>query len=168
MRQEFIIFLDIDGVLNGIKYFDNKTLDMQGNGFWGIAKEPLDNLKYLISKLEEEYKEVKIIISSTWRKIDESMEYLKKQTKIFGFDFDKYYCGKTETLFTRGFEIKEWLIDNGKSITNNDFVIIDDDTFDIKTYFSKKHIIETNEDIGLTKEHIDKYLKNREKKYVVI
>ena len=63
----------------------------------------------------------------------------------------------------RGFEIEEYLKSN--NLLNEDYIIIDDDTFDIigEKYTGElnftKHFVECNHDVGFQKEEYEKVLK---------
>ena len=115
-----IIFLDIDGVLNSVRYDCTKT-ESDGN----IDKTRLPLLKELVDKTD-----AKIVLSSSWRIYWESD---KAKCDSIGKDIDETFSkfgltiyDKTPYLTTndRAREIRMWLLSQKENIEN--FVILDD------------------------------------------
>lgn len=148
-----IIFLDIDGVLNSIRYDRQRTID-QGN----IDETRLQLIKKLVDATE-----ARIVLSSSWRK-----HWGKDISKCdaIGRDinevFEKYHLAiydKTECLPSndRAEEIRKWLNRQGNIEA---FVIFDDIAFgwgnDLQEY-----LIKTNPRIGfgLEEKHIQKAIE---------
>jgi hypothetical protein len=125
-----IIFLDIDGVLNSF------------GGNWQGEYEELDrkcieNLNILI----ENVKDVKIVISSTWR-ILHSLVCLREIMIKWGFKYPQLIIDKTPRLSRekRGIEIYEWKL-YGKYKYIDNFIILDDDS-DMDPFMN--HLIQTD------------------------
>jgi len=130
-----VLFLDIDGVLN------TTSTELP---IWGYEQELVDNLNYVIKKTG-----AKIVLSSTWRIIEEARNFI---TNEMGIDF----MDVTPTKFSsciRGHEIQLWL-DNNPEITN--FVIVDDDNDMGKLL---PYLVKTDDDYGLTKSIANKIIK---------
>ena len=117
-----IIFLDIDGVLNSIRYDRQRTID-QGN----IDETRLQLIKKLVDVTE-----ARIVLSSSWRK---HWEKDISKCDAIGRDinevFAKYHLDiydKTECLPNndRAEEIRKWLNRQGNIEA---FVIFDDIAF---------------------------------------
>ncbi len=112
-----VIFLDIDGVLNSDEYFDKiRNLNIQG-----IQSEiDVEKIKLLKKAIDETG--AKVVLSSSWR-YTKNAQYLKELLANF-----EIYTDSTPFMHgRRGLEIKQWLSDN-QGI--EDFVILDDETFD--------------------------------------
>lgn len=159
-----LIFLDIDGVLNNMNYTIYIFEMFGGDRAYEIIKKDLDIFDpislNLLCKLIECFKDdIKIVLSSTWRLSQRGIDKVKE--KIFGnlgyevpFDITKRHKD-----MIRGFEIEEYLNKN-KALSYN-YVIIDDDTYDIigekytgKINFSN-HLVECSHDTGFQgKEYI--------------
>ena len=128
-----IIFLDIDGVLNTYSTICE-----------GVNWEPslVKILKRIITETG-----VKIVLSSTWRKIDRYCNIIKNDMKID-------YIDKTPELWQkRGIEIQEWL---DKNPNVEKFIILDDDS-DMVHLMS--YLLQTDGEFGLTNEIADKAIK---------
>lgn len=127
-----LVFLDMDGVLNSHQsshYFwwkkhNRKTFMNSWDQLCPIACSNL-------SELLEKDPEIKVVISSTWRRFHELPEWdlnmADKCPAIVG-----RIIGKTPRLFRtisesapRGWEIHNWLVTNGHVSTP--FVVLDDD-----------------------------------------
>jgi hypothetical protein len=152
-QREFlmkIIFLDIDGVLNSHKTFDNPKRSQQDY----VWKETDDIDPDNISQLNRILKETNsfIVISSSWKN-GRSVELLKTIAQKVKIDSTKI-IDKTPTLTSdRGDEIKLWLKKN-KQVKK--FVILDDDN-DMGSL--KKHLIQTDPSVGLTEQIADIAIK---------
>lgn len=143
----FIIFLDIDGVLNSVEstvayhhlrghpttiYSETDRLDLIAIGL----------LKYLVDVTD-----AKIVVSSTWR-----LNYsLKQFVDIFAtYEWaNAPFIGKTGRGgigSVRGDEIQEWLDANKDTVTN--YVIIDDDSDMLEDQLP--HFVNTSGTTGFT------------------
>lgn len=160
-----VIFLDIDGVLNG-----DKSLMLDD----ALDDDLILKLKTLVNKTG-----AKIILSSSWKFCFNPLRILMKNLS----KYDLYLSGMTqngvsvewlksqgytpttkyldtredidgneyEVTTDRGAEIYKWLSDNPDV---ESFVIFDDEAFDIIRYFPN-NFIKTNPRIGLTEENVE-------------
>lgn len=155
-KPKFYIFLDIDGVLNNANYINYMH-------FVGVTRktDTLDErnvqaLNKLIDELKKSY-EVEIVISSTWR-LD--MRYTIDTLRDSGVLYDKKYHNITIDLETeRGVLIKQFL---RAAEPYKGYVVIDDDSFDIKEYIPPKNFIHTDYSYGLTFINVNKFLRGVE------
>jgi len=136
-----LIFLDIDGVLNSTQHAIMCKRSNQ-RAYWDFCPLCKSNLMYILEECKD--KDIKFVISSTWRLVY-SMEELKTIFKKEGFHDVDLIIGKTPKRLTsqRGDEIEMWLDDNkykGK------FAIIDDDV-DMGRYRDK--LFKTDHMLGL-------------------
>lgn len=148
-----VIFLDIDGVLNGHEY-DPKAESCL------IKKECIDNLSKVLT-----FVDVYIVISSAWRYMISrnamsisGFEYMLRTHGLAGIKGriigitreDRDQCSQTE----RGVEIEEWLQAH-PDVTS--YLVIDDNDFGIST---KSHpFLKTDEKTGLTIADADKAIQ---------
>lgn len=120
-----VIFLDIDGVLNSVSSFiyNNRmhflglTQDFSHESLCPIA---CSNLQYVL----EECPDIKLVISSTWRKYY-SLEEIKAKFDRYGVDSSRIVGMNPIDSSYRGKEIQEYL-DLHPEITQ--FAILDDDS----------------------------------------
>jgi len=151
-----LMFLDIDGVLNSIKWMKERSHRSKK-----IDPSNIDNMNKFI-----DYHACDIIISSSWRiiyDIKEIISYLKDKGLIGNI------IGKTPILYdsenNRGCEIKSWLINNNykndkfvynknklfKNLYKVPYIIIDDSTDML--YEQKDHFLKTETETGFTKKN---------------
>jgi hypothetical protein len=160
-----LLFLDIDGVLNSICFYiyRNKctTYDEKYKHFFGkgIPFKDIKNEFYtdeideralnLLSWLLKKFDDLKIVISSSWKKRGEDIvgHLLKEKYGLDRIIGVTPYCDSRY----RGDEIKEWL-DNA-DIEIETFVIVDDDS-DMEPF--KDRLVKTNNVYGLTGMDVDK------------
>lgn len=119
-----IIFLDVDGVLNSMGYFNSRDEKDRNN----------DVSEYHVILLSTIYKltNARIILSSTWRELDDpASEGCYSQYKILEQALAKYGMkihGKTKYIENnRPLEIKTWLKENIRDMTKVNFISLDDD-----------------------------------------
>ena len=145
-----IIFLDIDGVLNSVRY-DRERRENDGN----IDETRLVLLKGLIDTTGAE-----IVLSSSWRKHWGSMP---EECDAIGDELNMEFCkfgltvtDKTPVLsaIERGIEIKAWLDDHADEVGS--FVILDDMFFGFAGL--EEHFVKTDSRIGrgLEERHVEK------------
>jgi hypothetical protein len=154
-----VIFLDIDGVLNSQKFYE-ETEDFMWDMFCPRA---VKNLNEILEKTG-----AKIVVSSSWR-LGRSIDGLKvlftqngvNESKIIGVTPKLHFHQKNYSV-PRGCEIKHWLENNFVRIIDN-YVIIDDDADMLLC--QKDHFFKTNEYDGLTDAIKDKIINflNKEK-----
>lgn len=145
-----IIFLDVDGVLNSMK-FDRWLQDHHMKQYYGyelLDQNALLNLQDIVFVTG-----ANIVLSSSWRLSNSCCERLSQQLLPYGLQFiDKTVCLRQED---RGEEIKEWLSRHSEV---DHFVILDDeDDFEDKKL--KKHFVQTTFDSGLLEEHVNKAIE---------
>ncbi|MBE7082682.1 MAG: hypothetical protein E7378_03310 [Clostridiales bacterium] len=137
MQKKFYIFLDIDGVLYDWDYIFAETEAgrmERGEFIKKFKPESMNALNFLIKKLACCY-DVKLVISSTWRA---NLPYAIKTLKNNGLIYsDKIERTPIYDPAKRGEQILDYLSDK----TNYEFVIIDDEMFDFKKFFSQEKII---------------------------
>lgn len=132
--NDFIIFLDVDGVLN----------QLQRNYF--IDVDCVERLAILVNKLN-----AKIVLSSTWRFGYSNTGKCSPQVEKLKVIFDRYnikIVGRTPNLGDRGAEINKYIKD--KDIKR--YIVIDDDKSEFKTNVS--NIYFTKSSRGISKEDI--------------
>lgn len=146
-----ILFLDIDGVLNSERHRETVIVNRLLADENSIDSEAVKILQSLV----EEYSDLRIVISSSWRKIC-SIAELKAMLQDKGLDSSKI-IEYTPVIHNtqRGEEIKSWL--KGQFIKSNfpvhQFVILDDDD-DMGSL--KNHLIQTDYKVGITLSDVDK------------
>jgi len=136
MKENYYVFLDIDGTMWDIKY----VLYSLYFGSYSYLRQPniqsVDALNLLIKELSKSYN-VQIVISSVLRK------FCKRDIKLMK-EFGLKYNGNIQItpLFcsSRNIAIKKYLLTKEN---NNNYLIIDDNPF---VTLSKKHtnVIKTN------------------------
>ena len=167
------LFLDIDGVLNTIRFsnylidHDEDEVDEDGALF---DPEAVNNLACIIEKVPD----LKIIISSTWRlKGWEWMNrlWVKRQLPgaIYSFTpvlevvcfVDKINRKDSTSVYpygTRALEVNEWLrLYAGQNSLSYKYVILDD--FNDFLVLQQEHVIITDPNLGITKENVVKTLE---------
>lgn len=135
-----IIFLDIDGVLNSeesiVKYHDEAEAKNEPyQDYTAIfPEEYMNNLKEIVDKTN-----AKIVVSSTWRLgFPDDSHWLKLMYNLEEYNLDKKVIGVTSNRGRwRCEQIKEWLEAN-KELGIDNFVILDDDSFDMGEYVDTK------------------------------
>lgn len=136
-----IIFLDVDGVLNSLRYakelyYKNKR-PYSGYDF-PFDPRCLNNLKHLVEKTDSY-----LVITSSWRVHEKGREILLAEFKKYGLD--TRVIGYTDVLHTeRGKEVLAYL-DRLKEDVN--YIILDDDS-DFEGL--EEYLIKTSFQNGLT------------------
>lgn len=123
----FVVFLDVDGVLNTVK-----TCVHTPNGYTGID----DARVALLAKVMKQVGADGVVLTSTWKQMQEDEEdyiYLVKKLDKYGIEI----FGKTkeERVLEREEGVLTYLENHPEIV---DFVIIDDQQFGF-TYYSKLH-----------------------------
>lgn len=145
-----VIFLDYDGVVNNLVFFDvngeptfgyvepdgEKTIDRQVNDFQAMA---------WLNKICREF-HCSIVVTSTWRFRDDYAECLYRA----GLNKNVPVLGRTARTskfgHERGFEISDWLLANKDQYKIDDFIILDDDADMVHL---SSHLIKTDTYRGL-------------------
>lgn len=139
-----VIFLDIDGVLNNQNHI-LKLINLLGREQYftivrALHESPFDYgscllLQQLIIELD-----LKVVLSSTWRRNTKSKDLIKKYAGIEIMDTTPVLSSSI-----RGEEIQQYLDTHGK-ITN--YVILDDDSDILDS--QKDHFVKVDGKVGLT------------------
>jgi len=173
-RIQRYLFLDIDGVLNTIRYsnylIDHDEDDTDENGAL-FDPEAVENLAEIIKYIQD----VKIIISSIWRFkgwdwMNRLWEKRQLPGKIYSFtpglEFTRFvdiihqkYSESVYPYGTRGLEVGEWLrLYASQNSMQYKYVILDDcDDF---PSFYQEHIVLTDPIMGITKEIVAKCIES--------
>ena len=157
-KQNFYIFLDIDGVLWDWKWRISEIKSgniARGGRITQFNPESINAVNNLISKLNNFFN-CQLVVSSTWRINKEfTIKMLKKNGLVVSDDNSIHFTPLTLTR-SRGQEVMDYLADKPD---NNNLLIIDDEYFDFPKYFQKGQMIKTNiYDRSLSQQHIDNWL----------
>ena len=149
-KKTFYIFLDIDGVLNNMNYWNECFERHIVKGIMSMHCFPFDpkclnNLMKLNQELQKQNYNVKIVLSSTWRMNRIDTEIVNSRLAEYGMRI----FAKTISLNNgnRGLEIKNFL-ENEKYRKADNYLILDDEIKDIAEQFEETHIIYTNLNTG--------------------
>lgn len=179
MEKFDIVFLDIDGVVATENAHDQAIADWCGDdfdtddidwrhkfceitkelGFWpdfNMEKWPFERFAMRNIHALSRFKDVRFVISSDWRR----GRSIQELTELFGIKgLSIRIIGKTRETEgrddPRGQQIKDWL-DANSEIVNN-FVILDDNVFDILRFFPK-NTIATRPDVGFSEANLTQAL----------
>lgn len=137
------IFLDCDGVLNNINY-TKKCYKKNGKKPMSMYCTPFDpyNLKNLAKIVRKTG--ANIVLTSTWRLDKEHMAVLRARLAEYGL---RIYDMTDNINMIRGVEIKEWLKSH-RDIEN--YVVIDDEEYNLSNFIDNKHLVIVNSEYGLT------------------
>jgi len=144
-----VLFLDIDGVLNGHK--------PRVNGFCGIDPECVNNLNSVLLSVPD----LQIVLSSSWRYM-----ICPSTMTLRGFEYMLLVCGlccrgrlidvtvKDETVPERADQVREWL-DRHPEVTKH--LALDDMDWE----FGKRKVISlrTDSHTGLTEQSADEIIR---------
>lgn len=159
-----IIFLDIDGVLNTQLWYIQKNRHTPIDKY-GYAFDPnaVANLKRIVEETGAD-----IVISSSWKcmgliQMEDMWNDRNLPGRIIGITPNSVSdelllhadIDSMELFHIRGEEIKEWLSKHGKRVSN--YVIIDD--MDNMLPEQQSHFVQTNPEVGITKEDSEKAIK---------
>ena len=149
-----VIFLDIDGVLNGEK---SRT---RCAGYIGIDSDKLLRLKRIVEQTG-----AKIVLISTWKtgwcklnKLlqDELANYLDRKFKKFGLEaYDKTPNAFGQGYLSRGEGILYYLYENKVE----SFVILDDLQFDYDGCNLTDKFVKTNGATGIADEDVERAIR---------
>jgi HAD domain in Swiss Army Knife RNA repair proteins len=137
-----VIFLDFDGVLNSEASFRYETRQKILHVQDTLSRVACSNLQYIL----EQDSSIRLVISSTWRKIH-TMDELKKILGSYGVDPAKVW-DKTPAVFSgdRAHEINLWLEDHPEVVLA---VILDDDSDVLNVTDKRCHVFQTTWEDGL-------------------
>ena len=185
-----IIFLDIDGVLNGynlwstlgwnlVCFLKNKKIKewyRKSTNPCGTHESKVKRLAKIVHKTN-----AKVVMSSSWRNgfwnvpYEEKNERQKELTDLLiKYNIEVIDITGKSKSGRRDEEIKEWLNNHINEI--NSFVILDDERFDLEC-FVNNHLVQTsetkkgqmikghwNENTGLKRKHVKQAIKILNKK----
>lgn len=137
------IFLDVDGVLNNYNHY-SKQHEKYGGRFFcqnmPFNPKSLENLRDIIDKTGGQ-----IVLTSSWRKSAPCMTVLEARLCEYGMKiFDK-----TGDTGSRGNDIIDWLF--AHTGEGDEFIIIDDEMYDILDSFNEERIVKIDPRVGLDK-----------------
>lgn len=142
-----LVFLDIDGVLNSQRFYENNVESIKKETDWprcDIDQRACIRLQDIIKRTG-----AKVVISSTWRL--NYYDFLVRFLSEYGIDV----IGKTGRGCrdcVRGNEIYRWIKDNeeicGDYWKYKKYVILDDDSDML--YWQKDNFVHVNSQIGLS------------------
>lgn len=164
-QKELFIFLDVDGVLNTTNQIAllreiNLTKELSPNGYTGVEQKYIQVLKDIVTTYESKGYEVSIILSSDWKdgfefhrtsegmeilydECDEDAQYLIDNLTEQGL----YITDKTPDIsagWARGQEIIAWLNAHDMDEAYENYLILDDNTFDFTEHKAlRKHVLIT-------------------------
>lgn len=147
-----VIFLDIDGVLNGYNFWNllgwNIISKFRSNKLkcwyreltepFGVYERKVKRLAKIVHKTD-----AKVVISSSWRFSLQSSNLTltdddKKLLDLFDkYNIEIYGCTPRSKSGKRDEEIKAWL---SKHKEVNKFIILDDENFDLQCFIGKELI----------------------------
>ena len=147
-----VIFLDIDGVLNTT--VDNTKIHIRDRGFhFFIDFNLIPNLKQILELCLNQ--DIKIIVTSA--------NALNKNSEMFNkLLLDYFHIKKKIVIDVDSRQNKErglFVQDMIKKYNINNFVVIDDDDFDILPYISLNNFININRAVGINFKDIEKILE---------
>lgn len=145
-----IIFLDIDGVLNSEAFFIERE-KYKDDGITDFLIHNLDKEKINIFNEMLEKVECEIVLSSSWRVY--GLHRVNKNLREVGFKKEIKYATTREHM-DRGLQIKRFVDENNIK----DYLVIDDEGFDIISHIPKERFIKTHWKTGILKEHVDQIL----------
>lgn len=142
-----VLFLDVDGVLNCPETWARK------DGQRGTFRICPDRVKLLATMLDAT--SAMVVLSSTWRKFDDHVAYLKKRASVVTCrlhddwrTIEEDFKPPIDFRPMRGREIKEWL---SRHPEVTEYAIVDDDS-DMLPEQSKR-FVQTSFREGLTDRH---------------
>lgn len=195
MKEKFnIIFLDIDGVLNGynkwnllgwniVKRIKYKPLEL----WYKRIAEPFGVHESKVKRLAKivEATNAKVVMSSSWRHgwwkcpYEEQYEDQRQLTDLLNkYNIEVIDITPTLKSGERGYEICKWLSEH-KSIVNS-FIILDDEASDMSPFTTSPRFIQTsevpkdemimgrpNENTGLKRKHIKPAIRQLQLKTII-
>lgn len=160
-----LIFLDIDGVLNSERFYDNNK-DMD------FYLQPFDPLSIACLKRIVEATDAKIILTSSWRggwSKDPSKNHTEGNilNRVFT-SYDLTIFDKTPNLSTRIRPLEVLAYMKSCNFPIEEFVVIDDHDFQWKQYHMAHRFVQTDfKDGGLMDKHVEPCIKILNSKFPI-
>ncbi len=141
-----ILFLDVDGVLNSVHWYntrpDEPIMGRRDELYTMIDSDAMDRLNRIIVETK-----CRLVLSSSWRAMD-PISMINAALRMRGCD--TYLFGITPSLGSpRGEEIQVWL--NMAEPSVDGFVILDDDSDMVHL---SHRLVQTTWEAGLQDEHV--------------
>ncbi len=138
-----VLFLDVDGVLN------YSSAPERFEGMLGISNSRIQLLGRLVSEIEE----LKIVVSSTWRKSPKLFNHLKERLEVIGVQVHDVTpdLWQRNRFVSRGHEVHHWLRRNPKVTV---FACLDDDS----DFLPDQKLFRTDWRYGLTEEIVEEMI----------
>jgi len=165
-----VIFLDFDGVLNSqtsFLYESDRRKKHKEQGVKGPVNETLSpHCCAAFQHVLNQYPDVKIVISSTWRELF-SLDWLREKLASYHIDSSRVIdrTPKDHGSGNRGYEIAWWLNEHPE-VTH--YAVIDDNTWGIPEVHGRDRFVQTDWDRGMGISHavelIDKLSSFNQKK----
>ncbi|PKK95937.1 MAG: hypothetical protein CVV59_01110 [Tenericutes bacterium HGW-Tenericutes-4] len=161
MKQNYYIFLDIDGVLWDEEFItqliDDGIRERKDDDIANHFKPgSMQALNFLLDTLKQNYEVVLVVSSSKRSDMKKTIQQLKNNNLTCVTKIDR----TSLSLDTpRGEEILDYLKNKQD---NKNYCIIDDEIEDIKPYVNKERIIKTSDQNALHKQQVVKFLKKIE------
>lgn len=172
-EKDRIIFLDIDGVLNGesklslflykIFYFFHKELWLKEKlNIFSVQEKKMKILSEIVKRTD-----AKIVLCAamrfTWFNVPYEMQRKKcKRLSLFLYKYNLDIIDVTHNMhdgYTREDEINSWLLTHKDMVSS--YIIIDDEN-ELYPHLGEKHLVRTSSDnskiSGLSKKHINEAL----------
>lgn len=158
MKDNFYIFLDIDGVLWDWKFLLDKIKAKETLlTDFKFKPESVDALNYLIYCIDDKY-DAKLVISSTWRAdMFLTKSALYKNGLIYNKEMESTPVLPLSIPKKRGSEIRRFLEQKNEM---ENYVVIDNNEFDFAKTLNMDKFIKTNGKYeSLTYDLVDKFLE---------
>lgn len=159
------IFLDIDGVMNNEEYI-KECYERNGHHAMHMSHAPFDpkclnNLMILCRQIEANDFRPLIILSSTWRLHEIPTEIVDARLAEYGLSiFDK-----TDNINgERGKEILRYMNEHKSYI---DYLVLDDEDYDMLAYLEESNIIHTDYRTGFDNAKLEEALNYLKEKGIV-
>ena len=159
-----VIFLDVDGVLNDNHTTDRFFSEKEQRKYIGIDTDKVERLNKIVLATK-----AKIVLSSSWRKHSNFVDYLNSKLKEVDPLLPDKIIDVTPVHFShclRASEIEEYLDMRAKKLKITKFIILDDMQYDDLERFGESFFL-TGWDKGLSEEIMSKcisFLNKRNKR----
>lgn len=156
MQLMKVVFLDIDGVLNGASYGEDTYFDAFADKDLALHQSCLDNLKAIV----DAHPDAKIVWTSDWRFYDKAKWHQWKNPKLYLEALPWLagkFIGKTPAkMSSEHYHDIKWWLDENKT---EHYVILEDSYFPKNWFGIEKHLVATDSNIGLSKKDADLAIK---------